>query len=348
MTPPSLATPLFASLLIAALGGRACAISWTSFDHPDGFQIFPQDISDGKIVGFMRDSSFNFRGFLYDGATWTTLNYPGATRTLAYGIDGNRIVGEYDGDYAFLYDGTTWTTLEYPNSILTNAHGIDGNNIIGKYVASGVQAAFRFDGTNWTSFQYPGIGGPDQGTVPRDIDGNNIVGFYSDGFRYYGFLYNGTSWTTLQHPDGNWTELNGIDGDNIVGTSEITSSFLYDGTNWTPLDYPAPEFAFTQVEGIDDNRIVGWYQDSMGQHGFLAVLDTISGDYNNDGAVDAADYVVWRKTNGATADYNQWRTSFGQTSGSSATATSPSATIPEPTTAVLLALAAALRIERRR
>jgi len=36
-----------------------------------------------------------------------------------------------------------------------------------------------------------------------------------------------------------------------------------------------------------------------------------SGDYNADGIVDAADYVVWRKTLGGEEEYEMWRDNFG-------------------------------------
>ena len=45
----------------------------------------------------------------------------------------------------------------------------------------------------------------------------------------------------------------------------------------------------------------------------------IPGDYNFDGTVDAADYVVWRKHDGTTytqADYDLWRANFGATADS--------------------------------
>jgi hypothetical protein len=65
----------------------------------------------------------------------------------------------------------------------------------------------------------------------------------------------------------------------------------------------------------------------------------VSGDYNNNGVVDAGDYVIWR--NGGPlqnevasigtvdqADYDAWKTRFGNTSGSgSALGTSA---VPEP------------------
>ena len=80
---------------------------------------------------------------------------------------------------------------------------------------------------------------------------------------------------------------------------------------------------------------------------FIGSLPT-SGDYNNNGVVDAADYVVWRKTLGETGtwlaadgdnnnridagDYGVWRASFGQM-GSNGFPLSPSgfwANVPEP------------------
>jgi hypothetical protein len=74
----------------------------------------------------------------------------------------------------------------------------------------------------------------------------------------------------------------------------------------------------------------------------------LAGDYSNNGAVDAADYVVWRKSQGTTTSlpndliggtigtkqYSQWRTSFGIAT-SSGTNMISSAQIAEPSTALL-------------
>jgi hypothetical protein len=62
------------------------------------------------------------------------------------------------------------------------------------------------------------------------------------------------------------------------------------------------------------------------------------GDYNQNGIVDAADYVVWRKGLGTTytqTDYDVWRAHFGQTAGSGLGA-SVNAAVPEPATVALL------------
>jgi hypothetical protein len=85
--------------------------------------------------------------------------------------------------------------------------------------------------------------------------------------------------------------------------------------------------------------------------------DPTPGDFNDDGTVDAADYVVWRKGLGTTytqADYDLWRTHFGQTAGSGAvgyplgaSAEPLPAIIPEPS-AVSIMLIGILAICVRR
>ena len=79
------------------------------------------------------------------------------------------------------------------------------------------------------------------------------------------------------------------------------------------------------------------------------------GDYNGDGEVDAADYVVWRDMLGqhvpngtgadgnsdgevTEADYNLWMEHFGETmGGESALAMSSFAAVPEPASLLLAA-----------
>jgi hypothetical protein len=89
---------------------------------------------------------------------------------------------------------------------------------------------------------------------------------------------------------------------------------------------------------------------------YVGVAPALFGDYNDDQRVDAADYVVWRKQLGANVmlpnenpavtpnqvtpeDYTVWRNNFG--AGSSGSAASQGAAVPEPQTACLLGLAVA-------
>ncbi len=70
------------------------------------------------------------------------------------------------------------------------------------------------------------------------------------------------------------------------------------------------------------------------------IAPTAPGDYNGNGTVDAADYVVWRKNpagfGGDPTGYNTWRANFGAGSGSGASV--GSSTVPEPASTLLLKL----------
>jgi hypothetical protein len=86
-----------------------------------------------------------------------------------------------------------------------------------------------------------------------------------------------------------------------------------------------------------------------------AVAPGVSGDYNGNGKVDAADYVLWKNggpllndpTPGVQAsDYDYWKSRFGATSGSGAGL--GSSAVPEPASALLMLLGfAAFACKRR-
>jgi hypothetical protein len=84
---------------------------------------------------------------------------------------------------------------------------------------------------------------------------------------------------------------------------------------------------------------------------YIGEAPGLDGDYKDDGRVDAADYVVWRKNPGAfggdPGGYNTWRTNFGRTGGSGA-ALVGAAGVPEPMTCSLACLALLLWAPRRR
>jgi hypothetical protein len=74
----------------------------------------------------------------------------------------------------------------------------------------------------------------------------------------------------------------------------------------------------------------------------FSLAPSVAGDFNGNGIVDSADYIVWRKGFGtifAQFDYDIWRTYFGQTAGSGA-GTVTNAAVPEPSALLMLILAA--------
>ncbi len=94
-----------------------------------------------------------------------------------------------------------------------------------------------------------------------------------------------------------------------------------------------------EIETFNRYRGNESYTDSLAPLGALTISSSVLlGDHNGDGKVDAADYVVWRKTNvGGEQGYTDWRTHFGQQSPGSG-ATIDGATVPEPNTLVLCSL----------
>ena len=152
---------------------------------------------------------------------------------------------------------------------------------------------------------------------------------------------------------GNGWEIGGGSGANALieayfsGASSLAAgvSSLPLGTAYNPLTVSEDlTFRYTNSLGqVYDGRV-----DYVG-----IAPDVLSGDYNDNGVVDAADYAVWRDNLGSNAilpsdptpgvvnqsDYDRWVANFGDTapgSGSSANA------VPEPTALGLASLVLAI------
>jgi hypothetical protein len=115
---------------------------------------------------------------------------------------------------------------------------------------------------------------------------------------------------------------------------------------FTSPTWQTQSFDVTKPEGANIARILFTPQDpgfGVGTGRYLVddvVLSAPSpgllGDYNEDGAVDAADYTVWRDGNSpdsSQAGYDLWAGNYG------ASASAPSLAVPEPSAAVSMLLA---------
>jgi hypothetical protein len=100
-------------------------------------------------------------------------------------------------------------------------------------------------------------------------------------------------------------------------------------------------------------QVVGWGYDTQPGTSILAgTTGGRGGDYNNDGKVDAADYVLWRKGNqlqnetltlgsNTPEDYTPWRINYGGPAAGSGASLGSGTAVPEPGS-VLLSLASGL------
>jgi hypothetical protein len=100
------------------------------------------------------------------------------------------------------------------------------------------------------------------------------------------------------------------------------------------LDFTSASGVFSAINLPTLLAGLAWNTNSLLSDGVLRV--GLAGDFNNDGNVDTADYVLLSKTGGTEAQFNAWRTNFGRTMGSG----SESQSVPEPTSAVFIVLGA--------
>jgi hypothetical protein len=137
-------------------------------------------------------------------------------------------------------------------------------------------------------------------------------------------------------------------GNLLIEEIALTNSVPFPGPH---LDFQSSTEArvlFGSANSTTGSQLTGIL---IGQFTFAST--SFPGDFNNDGTVDAADYVVWRKKLGTTytqSDYDAWRANFGKTAGSGAALPSaePLPAVPEPSSELLIMLAIGFILSRAR
>jgi hypothetical protein len=152
------------------------------------------------------------------------------------------------------------------------------------------------------------------------------------------------------------------------GTLDLTGGATLNvagiGGNLTAGDYDLIQFGGTTIpSGTAANIALGTIPLGAGLVASIVIdsnsvnlhiaTGSLAGDYNSDGKVDAADYVVWRKNptvvgGGDPVGYNTWRANYGTGGpGTGSGLGGASSAVPEPTAAALLAAATLLFTLRR-
>jgi len=265
---------------------------------------------------------------------WRTLT---ANRTIT--LDGSKTAGKltFDSPFSYTISAGSGGNLVFDNSgASTTLLSTQGNHTIsaGVQLNANLTAAVTA-GTFTISGVVSGAGGlvkTGAGTLAltnaNTYTGNTIVqvGTLRTNGQYFAdsadlFVSSGT---TLQL--------------NFTGSPDVIDSFFINGVwqtigTWGAIGSGA-QFTSSLLSGT----------------GMLQVTNgPIAGDFNSDGAVDAADYVLWRKKFGAPytpTDYNTWRTNFaesgmdGGSGGFDILSEGPRAMVPEPTGASIVLVAA--------
>jgi hypothetical protein len=209
--------------------------------------------------------------------------------------------------------------------------------LAGIEVGFGVVPSVRIESVQTTTM----TGSPGSGSPPFDPRGYTSV-----------FL------ETEDHKSANAVDA-GVGGLLQFGTKTFQSGVV----ELPELPPDSMEESFSRLVSQQDLSFFHMSQDtsvtleSLARIEILVASTGIPGDYNNDGKVDAADYVLWRKNVGkpagtlpndtaggeiGDAQYRLWNANFGAASNGSGS----SAAIPEPATIALCLLALPLLVRR--
>lgn len=229
--------------------------------------------------------------FAQEGPRFTTVDYPGAVLTNAWGINpAGEIVGVYADtaghQHGFLLNEGHFTSIDYPGAIATDARGISPNgDIVGSYIDSpgGIPNThgYLLRGNSFTEVQFPGyMGTIAQRIMPNgDIYGcnHNIEGMAD----MHGMVRSATgSYTQLDIPDtmndGATPHGNIIVGNYTDLTTGITHGYFlknarFDLNNGQFEIFDVPGSILTKPWDINPlKQVVGEFQDKTGRtHGFL-------------------------------------------------------------------------------
>jgi hypothetical protein len=138
------------------------------------------------------------------------------------------------------------------------------------------------------------------------------------------------------------TQFGPLSGSNTTGTTASITQFA------TPIPTSLNDYS-TTITVSSTSNILNVHAASTSNFGgtrFNAFELSLLGDYNGDGRVDAADYVIWRKTDGTPAGYSAWRSNFGAGVGIGSGSVLGSA-VPEPGTCALALAGVLVFITRR-
>jgi Trypsin len=137
--------------------------------------------------------------------------------------------------------------------------------------------------------------------------------------------------------------LRDLEGNGAPGDSG-GPSFIFENNQWWVVGISSAQNNAYQYPNATDPENIGTYGDgtlvtrvsSYDDWIYYRIDSFAVGDFNFDGPVDAADYVVWRNNLGDSSLYNVWRTYFGTTPGSGSRGERATSAVPEPTSSVVL------------
>jgi hypothetical protein len=133
-----------------------------------------------------------------------------------------------------------------------------------------------------------------------------------------------------QHPDNHGLLSYALDNDD----ARPAGAYGFFAKLTSSLYAPSNPFLVVLNYQLDDEQMA---DAAMAINAAAVEADLLPGDFNQDGAVNAADFVVWRKGMPTEGDYATWQTNFGRTQPGSGNGSvfADFYAVPEPATYLL-------------
>ena len=246
--------------------------TWETVDYPGAANTQLLGIDNYKYILSNNNSLYSYPNGRWSSTPWSM--YEGMRyQDFSYTVIGGDYLGGYCTVYPYEGESYIMAFVDKDMEGLWDA----GDEVIaigsdGKFIYNYGVNTFINDGT--TSTILPNYNGRSSSIQYSGLDGDRIVGAYTvaDGTTY-GFIYDGTNWTELGYPGAQFTYIDGISGNNIVGFyTDDTGyhNFLFDGSQWTSFDYPGASHMV--ITGINGDTIVGWYTLDGHTHGLVLTI----------------------------------------------------------------------------
>ncbi|HWC19303.1 MAG TPA: hypothetical protein VG498_19990 [Terriglobales bacterium] len=193
----------------------------------------------GDVVGYVTTDDGFSHGFLLSGGNLTMLDFPGASNTVAVGInEADVVVGWYDvgpfdedgnpsAQHGFIWSGGNFVQVDVPGASDTGVTGINARgDLVGGWdnrLAPAVEHGFVYANGTFTTLDVPVAGSTF--TQIDDINAQgDVVGAYEDGDGHgHGFVIRKGIFTTLDFPGAVGTNAWGINSaGQVVGRYHLT------------------------------------------------------------------------------------------------------------------------------
>jgi hypothetical protein len=170
-------------------------------------------------VAFSQQTEQKFASRTDAGFQYTTLQVPGSSSTMAYGVNNNGdVVGTFISggvESGFLYTGGVFQTIFCPGASYTVAQGINDEGVIVGYCDPKMYAGFVYQNGTYTYITHP----KSAATFLMGINNQGLmVGIWQKG--------DGRFQRSFVYSDGAFATINGLEAPGGINNSNTISGYI--------------------------------------------------------------------------------------------------------------------------